>query len=122
MQTWVWQSNRPGSTGSTPDLSTPGVSTSPVGGGCLFLALLYLMRNTEIANIFATCNPILGRLYRRFGFSVLVKNACEGAAETYSLIHGDVPTVLRALASTDEERALAEEELAILSAPSRAYA
>lgn len=89
---------------------------------CLFLALLYLMRNTEIANIFATCNPILGRLYRRFGFSVLVKNACEGAAETYSLIHGDVPTVLRALASTDEERDLAEEELAILSAPSRAYA
>ena len=89
---------------------------------CLFIALLYLVRNTEIANLFATCSPILGRLYRRFGFSVLVKNACEASDETYSLIHGDVPTVLRALAGTDAERELAEEELAILSAPSRAYA
>jgi hypothetical protein len=89
---------------------------------CLFLALIYLVRNTDIANLFATCSPILGRLYRRFGFSVLVKNACEGNAETYSLIHGDVPTVLRALAGTDAERALAEEELALLNAPQMAYA
>jgi hypothetical protein len=89
---------------------------------CLFLALLYLVRNTDIANLFATCNPILGRLYRRFGFSVLVKNACEGDADTYSLIHGDVPTVLRALAGTDAERDLAEEELALLSLPQQAYA
>lgn len=89
---------------------------------CLFLALVYLVRNTDIANLFATCNPILGRLYRRFGFSVLVKNACEGSGETYSLIHGDVPTVLRALAGTDAERELAEQELAILNAPTQAYA
>ena len=89
---------------------------------CLFLALLYLVRNTDIANLFATCNPILGRLYRRFGFSVLVKNACEGSGETYSLIHGDVPTVLRALAGTDAERELAEEELVILNAPTQACA
>ncbi|GAC1600577.1 MAG: hypothetical protein NVS3B2_02890 [Ramlibacter sp.] len=89
---------------------------------CLFLALLYLVRNTEIANLFATCSPILGRLYRRFGFSVLVKSACEGSMETYSLIHGDVPAVLRALAGTDAERELAEGELALLSAPQRAYA
>jgi hypothetical protein len=89
---------------------------------CLFLALVYLVRNTEIANLFATCNPVLGRLYRRFGFSVLVKNACEGGGESYSLIHGDVPTVLRALAGTDQERALAETELALLSAPQQAYA
>lgn len=89
---------------------------------CLFLALLYLVRNTNIENLFATCSPVLGRLYRRFGFSVLVKNACEGAGETYSLIHGDVPTVLRALAGTDAERELAEEELALLAEPQRAYA
>ena len=89
---------------------------------CLFLALVYLVRNTDIANLFASCSPILGRLYRRFGFSVLAKNACEGSLESYSLIHGDVPTVLRALAGTDAERTLAEEELALLSAPQLAYA
>lgn len=89
---------------------------------CLFLALLYLIRNTEIANLFATCNPVLGRLYRRFGFSVLVKNACEGSGQSYSLIHGAVPTVLRALAGNDEEQALAEVELALMNAPEEACA
>lgn len=89
---------------------------------CLFLALLDLVRSTNIENLFATCNPALGRLYRRCGFSVLVKNACEGDGETYSLIHGNVPTVLRALAGTDAERQLAEEELALPAAPERAYA
>lgn len=89
---------------------------------CLFLALLYLVRNTDIENLFATCSPVLGRLYRRFGFSVLLKNACERANDNYSLIHGDVPTVLRALAGTDEERGLAEEELVLLGEPRQAYA
>jgi hypothetical protein len=70
------------------------------------------VRNTDIQNLFASCTPLLGRLYRRFGFSVLVKDACEGAEESYSLIHGSVPVVLRALASSDEERAIAERELA----------
>lgn len=79
---------------------------------CLFLALLYLVRTTDIQNLFASCTPLLGRLYRRFGFSVLVKDACEGAEESYCLIHGSVPVVLHALAGTDEERALAERELA----------
>lgn len=79
---------------------------------CLFLTLVYLVRTTDIQNIFASCTPLLGRLYRRFGFSVLVKDACEGSEESYSLIHGSVPVVLRALASTDQERDLAERELA----------
>lgn len=89
---------------------------------CLFLALLYLVRNTEIANLFASCSPVLGRLYRRFGFSVLVKNACDTGAESFSLIHGDVPTVMRALAGNDAERELAETELALLCGPERACA
>lgn len=84
---------------------------------CLFLALQFLVRNVDIENLFATCSPVLGRLYRRFGFSVLVKSACEGADETYSLIHGSVPTVLRALAATDAERNEAEVELASLAGP-----
>ena len=79
---------------------------------CLFLTLLYLVRNREIRNLFATCNPILGRLYRRFGFTVMVKDACGCPAESFSLIHGAVGTVLRALAGNKAERSLAEHELA----------
>jgi len=79
---------------------------------CLFLTLLYLVRNRDIKNLFATCNPILSRLYRRFGFTVMVKDACGGSAEPFSLIHGPVHTVLRALAGNDTESSLAEHELA----------
>jgi hypothetical protein len=42
---------------------------------------------------------------------VIVKEACEDAAQSFSLIHGHVPTVLRALAGSDSESALAENEL-----------
>jgi hypothetical protein len=83
---------------------------------CLFLTLLYLVRTCDIENLFATCSPLLGRLYRRFGFSVIVKDACEGTAESFSLIHGPVPVVLRALAGSEAESALAEHELACLEA------
>lgn len=79
---------------------------------CLFLTLLYLVRSRDIRNLFATCNPVLGRLYRRFGFAVMVKDACGDSAETFSLIHGQVHMVLRALAGNETERSLAEHELA----------
>ena len=78
---------------------------------CLFLTLLYLVRTRDIQNLFAACTPILGRLYRRFGFTVIVKSACEGHSEPFSLIHGGVPTVLRALAGSESERLLADSEL-----------
>ena len=80
---------------------------------CLFLTLLYLVRTKDIQNLFATCNPVLGRLYRRFGFPGMMKDACEGTAEPFSLIHGVVPTVLRALAGDESERSLAESELTL---------
>lgn len=79
---------------------------------CLFLTLLYLVRTRDIKNLFATCNPVLGRLYRRFGFSAIVKNASEEPSGSFSLIHGPVPAVLLALAGSDTERSLAERELA----------
>lgn len=77
---------------------------------CLFLTLLYLVRTRDIRNLFATCTPLLSRLYRRFAFSVVVKDAC-GGPEPFSLIHGRVPAVLLALAGTPAERLLAEREL-----------
>lgn len=80
---------------------------------CLFLTLLYLVRNVEIRNLFASCSPVLGRLYRRFGFSVLMKDAAlDGSASPYSLIHGLPPSVLMALSGSDEERLLAQHEFA----------
>jgi len=79
---------------------------------CLFLTLLHLMQTTNIKNLFASCSPLLARLYRRFGFSVLVRNACSNGGESYSLIHGHAPSVLMALAGSDDEKALAGQELA----------
>lgn len=80
---------------------------------CLFLTLVHLIEHTEVENLFASCTPVLSRLYRRFGFNVLVKNVAEDGEGTYSLIHGTVPDVLRALAGSDAERELAEEILAL---------
>ena len=78
---------------------------------CLFLTLVHLIEHTEVENLFASCTPLLSRLYRRFGFDVMVKDASQDADGTYSLIHGTVPSVLRALAGNDDERQLAEEIL-----------
>jgi hypothetical protein len=80
---------------------------------CLFLTLLHLIDNTDVENLFASCTPLLSRLYRRFGFNVLVKDASREGDESFHLIHGVVPDVLRALAGTQEERELAEDILVL---------
>lgn len=83
---------------------------------CLFLTLLHLIDHTNVENLFASCTPLLSRLYRRFGFEVVVKDAsCDGQG-TYHLIHGTVPNVLRALAGDADERELAEDILALREA------
>ncbi len=79
---------------------------------CLFLTLMHLVRTTDIRNVFAVCSPLLSRLYRRFGCSVIVKDICEGPAEKLSLIHGKVSTVLLALAGEGADRQLAQAQLA----------
>jgi N-acyl-L-homoserine lactone synthetase len=81
-------------------------------GKCLFLTLMHLVQTTNIRNVFAVCTPLLSRLYRRFGCSVIVKDACEGPTEKLSLIHGKASSVLLALAGNDAERSLAELQLA----------
>lgn len=78
---------------------------------CLFLTLEHLVDTTDIGNLFASCTALLSRLYRRFGFTVLVKDAAIGPEGTYSLIHGEVPTVFRALAGSDPERDAVERRL-----------
>lgn len=81
---------------------------------CLFVTLLHLLRTTEIENVFAVCTPVLARLYRRLGCSVIIKEACAGADRSLSLIHGKASTVLLALASNGEEKLLAECEVSAL--------
>lgn len=78
----------------------------------LLLTLMDLLEEAPVDNLFASCTPVLSRLYRRFGFSVLVKEACQDAQGTYSLIHGHVPDVLRALAANAHERDEVEALLA----------
>ena len=78
---------------------------------CLFLTIVHTLERYELDNLFASCTPVLGRLYRRFGFNVLVKEASRDQDGSYCLIHGTVPDVLRALAGNDAERQLAEEIL-----------
>jgi hypothetical protein len=63
---------------------------------------------TPEANFLATCNPLLSRLYRRFGFSVLVKDACKRDGESYSLIHGNVTTVGLAVSAEAASQRLAQ--------------
>lgn len=72
----------------------------------LHLTLLHLVGSINISNGFALCSPVLSRLYRRFGFDVIVKNACQGATGCFSLIHGPVPRVLRVLSEADEAQRL----------------
>jgi hypothetical protein len=79
----------------------------------LFLSLVDILDHHPIDNLFASCTPVLSRLYRRFGFSVLVKDASQDAEGSYSLIHGHGPEVLRALAATADERAQVERILAL---------
>jgi hypothetical protein len=64
---------------------------------CIYLTFMRFIEETPEANVLATCNPLLGRLYRRFGLSVIVKDACQLDGEMYSLIHGNEASVSAAL-------------------------
>lgn len=71
---------------------------------CFSLTLMRFVELIPSANFLATCTPVLSRLYRRFGFSVLVKDACLQSGESYSLIHGNVPSVRAAVSAGQRER------------------
>lgn len=78
---------------------------------CLFLTLAHLVRTVPIANLFATCSPLLARLYRRFGFAVVAPDAVRTEEGAYWLIHGRVPDVLLGLAGSAEEERVARQLL-----------
>lgn len=67
---------------------------------CLFLSLSYLCRHADAQNLYASCSHVLSRLYRRFGFSAFARDVVlSGTQKSYTLIHGDAPGVLEALAA-----------------------
>jgi N-acyl-L-homoserine lactone synthetase len=72
---------------------------------CLLLALCFVCDNSNVKNFHASCTYVLSRLYRRFGFSVIAKDVPLAEADkTYTLIHGTVPEVSRALMGDDAAR------------------
>ncbi|MDO8280250.1 MAG: N-acetyltransferase [Burkholderiaceae bacterium] len=79
---------------------------------CLLLALQQLCERTEVHNLFATCSPLLGRLYRRFSFSPLIQDlGCGGSEERFMLVHGQSSNVYGALSgvpATAQHGALAQ--------------
>jgi len=79
----------------------PGYRSGPdLVRRCVFLGAHCLFQHTDARNIFASCTPVLARLYRRFGFSVLTNNlAVADAGKSYALIHARVADVLAACAS-----------------------
>ena len=73
---------------------------------CLYLSLSYLCRNTEAQNLYASCSHVLGRLYRRFGFSAFAKDVVlAGTEKSYTLIQGYAPQVLNALSGSRADNA-----------------
>jgi hypothetical protein len=75
---------------------------------CVFLAVSHLAREFTCHYAFASCTPVLSRLYRRFGFSVIANDVqVPGEDKPYHLIQAAVSDVLEASASNDAERHLA---------------
>lgn len=64
---------------------------------CLSQTFREFLAVTPRANAFATCTPLLSRLYRRYGFTVVVKDAVQTDGETYAMIHGTVESVRQAI-------------------------
>jgi len=63
---------------------------------CIFLGVSYFAQHSDGKDLFASCTPVLSRLYRRFGFSTIANNIrVNGTDEAYALIHGRVPDILK---------------------------
>jgi hypothetical protein len=71
--------------------------------GFLYLSLSFLHGLSPVGSLHATCTPVLARLYRRFGFSVVAKDVpLLGTAKTYTVIHGYFDEVIAELAEHNE--------------------
>ncbi|MBP7567971.1 MAG: N-acetyltransferase [Burkholderiaceae bacterium] len=65
---------------------------------CLWLSVTYLHEHAPVQALHASCSHALGRLYRRFGFSILVQDVLlAGTSKSYTLIRGEPARVIDAL-------------------------
>jgi predicted GNAT family N-acyltransferase len=72
---------------------------------CLHLTLSDLIETTGIQNVLGSCTHVLSRLYRRFGFTSFAQHVpLAGTEKCYTLIHGEVGAVARALDPSRETR------------------
>jgi hypothetical protein len=75
---------------------------------CVFLAVSHLVQKFSCGYAFASCTPVLSRLYRRFGFSVISSDVrVPGEEKPYHLIQAAIADVLAAAASSEAEHAMA---------------
>jgi len=66
---------------------------------CLHLTLEYIRKHDRVDRLFASCTPVLSRLYRRFAFNALARDVpLSGTSKSYTLISGNSQGVARALA------------------------
>lgn len=80
---------------------------------CVFLGVSHLARNFACRTAYASCNQVLSRLYRRFGFSVVADDVrVPGEEKPYHLIRATVQDVLMSSATSAEDRALAQRLVA----------
>lgn len=71
--------------------------------GFLYLSLSFLHGLSPVGSLHATCTPVLARLYRRFGFTVVAREVpLLGTTKTYTLIHGYFNDVIAELAENEE--------------------
>ncbi len=65
---------------------------------CLFLSLVALLERENAKILLSSCSYALSRLYGRFGFSTFARDVpLKNTGKTYSLIKGEIKTVLAAL-------------------------
>jgi N-acyl amino acid synthase FeeM len=62
---------------------------------CLYLVAQYMASNTNTHYVLGSCTHVLSRLYRRFGFNLLVQNVIlQGTEKSYTLIHSPLEPLL----------------------------
>jgi predicted GNAT family N-acyltransferase len=66
---------------------------------CVYLGVSYFAQHTDGPDLFASCSPVLSRLYRRLGLSTIANNLrMDGVDESYVLMRGRVSDILKASA------------------------
>ena len=69
---------------------------------CLCLTAKWLIDNSDVQYIFASCSHVMSRIYRRFGFKVIGNDlSMENSSKKYNGIFGHLPEVLKILEDLD---------------------